>query len=94
MEQAVGFVMTTALFAFVICCVVSAALQIIAWSRHAREGAPVSLRALWKPEGYFDEIGLRQMQLARRLLLAGGVAYLTFGAANVAAIVIAAEAGG
>jgi hypothetical protein len=89
-ETVFEVVATSMLFAFVICCVVSAALQIIAWSRHAREGAPVSLRALWKPEGHFDEIGIRQIQLARRLLLVGGVAYLTFGALNVAMTVLAA----
>lgn len=73
-------ILSTALvFSFVICCVVSAALQIIAWSRHAKEGAPVTVRALWKPEGYFDEIGLHQIRLARRLLMVGGVAYLTYG---------------
>jgi hypothetical protein len=82
-------VSTAMLFAFVMCCVLSAALQIIAWSRHSREGAPVSLRALWKPEGHFDPIGLRQIHLARRLLLIGGVAYVTFGAMNVAAAVLA-----
>jgi hypothetical protein len=76
---------TAMLYAFVMCCVLSAVLQIIAWSRHAREGVPVSLRALWKPEGHFDEIGIRQIQLARRLLLVGGVAYVSFGAMNVAA---------
>jgi len=77
------------LFAFIMCCVVSAMLQILAWSRHARDGAPISLRALWKPEGHFDEIGIRQIQLARRLLLVGGVAYLSFGVLNVAAAVLA-----
>lgn len=66
-------------FCFVICCVVSAALQILAWTRHAREGVAVSLKALWRPEGYFDEIGLRQILLARRLLTVGGWAYLTYG---------------
>jgi hypothetical protein len=76
---------TAMLYAFVMCCVLSALLQIIAWSRHAREGVPVSLRALWKPEGHFDEIGIRQIQLARRLLLVGGVAYVSFGAMTVAA---------
>lgn len=67
-------------FAFIICCLVSAVLQVVAWSRHAREGVPVNLRALWRPEGYFDEVGLRQIRLARRLLMAGGFAYLTYGA--------------
>jgi len=87
-EQVFAFFATATLSAFVICCVVSAALQIVAWSRHARRGAPVSLRALWKPEGHFDEIGLRQIRLARLLLLVGGVAYLTYGAVNVAATVV------
>jgi hypothetical protein len=39
----------------------------------------VTVRALWKPEGYFDEVGLQQMRLARRLLAVGGWAYLTYG---------------
>lgn len=81
---------TTLLFAFVICCVVSAVLQILAWSRHSREGVSVSLRALWKPEGYFDEVGRRQIELARRLLTVGGMAYLLFGALLVVAQVTAA----
>jgi hypothetical protein len=71
-------------FSFVICCLASAGLQIVAWSRHAREGAPVSVRALWRPEGHFDDVGLRQIRLARRLLMAGGLAYLTYGALLVA----------
>ncbi|MEX0912043.1 MAG: hypothetical protein WD737_11575 [Gemmatimonadota bacterium] len=65
---------------FITCCLVSAVLQILAWSRHAREGAPVTIRALWRPEGHFDEIGLRQIHLARRLLTLGGLAYLGYGA--------------
>jgi hypothetical protein len=76
------------LFSFIICCVVSAALQIIAWSRHAREGAPVSLRALWKPEGYFDEIGLHQIRLARLLLTVGVMAYLAYGGIIVASNIL------
>jgi hypothetical protein len=82
------FLATWLVLTFVICCVLSAVLQILAWSRHAKEGAPVSLRALWRPEGHFDAIGVRQIQLARRLLLIGGVAYLSFGALNVAAAVL------
>ncbi len=83
--------LTSALFfSFVLCCLVSAVLQILAWSRHAREDAPVSLRALWKPEGYFDEIGRRQIELARRLLTVGGMAYLLFGALLVVARVTSA----
>lgn len=79
MSTPLALISTTLLFSFIICCVVSAALQIFAWSRHALEGVPVSVRALWRPEGYFDEIGLHQMRLARRLLAFGGWAYLTYG---------------
>ncbi|HET7275250.1 MAG TPA: hypothetical protein VFI91_08700 [Longimicrobiaceae bacterium] len=79
MSTALGIISTALLLSFVICCVVSALLQILAWSRHAREGAPVSLRALWKPEGHFDEVGLHQIRLARRMLTLGGVAYLSYG---------------
>lgn len=67
-------------FSFILCCLVSAGLQFIAWWKHAHEGAPVGLRALWRPEGHFDEVGVRQMRLARRLLAVGGTAYLLYGA--------------
>lgn len=71
--------------AFIMCCIASAVLQVVAWTRHAREGARVSLRALRKPEEHFDEIGIRQITLARTLLTIGGVAYLSFGVLTVAA---------
>jgi hypothetical protein len=87
-ETLFALIATALLFAFIICCTVSAALQVVAWSRHARKGARVSVRAFWKPEGHFDEIGMHQITLARRLLLVGAVAYLSFGALNVAAIVL------
>ena len=79
---------TGLLLAFVICCVASTMLQIVAWTRHAREGARVSLRALWKPEPYFDAVGLNQIRLARLLLLVGGLAYLMFGTLLVASRVV------
>jgi hypothetical protein len=69
---------------FIICCLVSAVLQVIAWTRHARAGHSANLRAIWKPENYFDEIGVRQMQLARKLLMLGTFAYLAFGGLLVA----------
>jgi hypothetical protein len=75
-------------FSFVFCCIVSGILQVIAWSRHSVEGAPVSLRALWRPEGYFDHIGLRQIALARRLLTIGAVAYLSYGVLLIASSVL------
>lgn len=70
---------TALLLCFLACALGSALLQLLAWTRHAREGVPVSLRALWKPEGYFDPVGLNQMRLARRLMLVGIVAYLSYG---------------
>ncbi|MQA89866.1 MAG: hypothetical protein GEU90_06480 [Gemmatimonas sp.] len=66
-------------YLFVLCCIVSGGLQVLAWSRHAVEGVSVSIRALWSPEGVFDEIGLRQIRVARGLLTLGGIAYLTYG---------------
>jgi len=79
---------STLVFSFIICCVVSAVLQIFAWSRHSKAGAPVTIRALWKPEGYFDEVGLHQIRLARRLLTVGGVAYLSYGFLVVATSIL------
>jgi hypothetical protein len=73
------FVSTLLFFTFVVCCTVAAVLQILAWSRHSLEGVGVSLRALWRPEGYFDPVGIRQIRLARTLLTVGGVAYLSLG---------------
>jgi hypothetical protein len=69
---------TLLFFSFVACCVSSALLQMIAWTRHKAEGAPVNPGALWKPEGFFDAIGLYQMRLAKRALLVGGVMYLSY----------------
>ncbi len=84
----IGVLANALVSAFVVCCIASAGLQIVAWTRHARGGAPVSLRALWRPEGHFDDIGLRQIRLARRLLLIGGVAYLSYGALLVVSMVL------
>jgi hypothetical protein len=57
----------------------STLLQLIAWTRHARQGVGVNPMAVWKPEGYFDGVGLRQMLIARRLLLMGLAGYLSVG---------------
>lgn len=82
-------VMATALVVFfVICCVGSGILQLFAWTRHARRDVPFSLRALTQPQDYFDGVGLRQIQLARRILTVGGVAYLTYGVLMIASIVL------
>lgn len=80
---------TALLLSFVICCVASGLLQVSAWFRHTKEGAPVTIRALKDPEPYFDEIGVRQIRLARQLLLVGGVAYLSYGVLIVVASVMA-----
>jgi hypothetical protein len=76
------------ILSFVLCCVFSGILQVFAWSRHAREGATVSLRALRHPEGYFDAIGQRQIGVARALLTVGGVAYLSYGVLLVVTTVL------
>lgn len=75
---------TALLFSFILCCVVSGMLQILAWSRHAREGAPASFRAILSPEAFFDEVGVRQIKLARRLLTVGASAYLVYVVATLA----------
>lgn len=67
------------LLTFLACAVASGMLQLLAWTRHAREGVPVRLGALWRPHGSFDGVGLRQMLLARTLMLVGIVAYLSYG---------------
>lgn len=79
METVLDVVGTALLLSFVFCCSASGFLQVRAWGRHARPGAPVSLRALREPGEYFDSIGHRQILLARRLLAVGGVAYVTYG---------------
>ena len=81
---------TAFVLSFVFCCVVSGILQLLAWTRHSREGVTPSLRALWRPEEYFDAVGLRQISLARRLLAVGGVAYLSYGVLMVVATVLRA----
>jgi hypothetical protein len=63
-------------------------LQLVAWTRHARPGAAVSPMAVWKPAGHFDEVGLRQMLLARRLLIIGLAGYLSVGVLAVVARVL------
>ena len=70
---------TLLFFSFIACCVASALLQVIAWTRHKREGVAVNPGALWKPEGSFDPIGLYQMKIAKRALIIGGVMYLSYG---------------
>jgi hypothetical protein len=66
-------------FSFVALCVASALLQVVAWTRHKKEGVPINPGAVWKPEGSFDDVGLFQMRLARRALIIGGVLYLSWG---------------
>lgn len=81
MSTTVEVLSTALILSFIMCCVMSGMLQILAWSRHAREGAPVSFRALLNPEPFFDDIGVRQIRLARRLLTLGAGAYVIYVAA-------------
>ena len=74
---------------FIACCVGSALLQVLAWTRHKREGVSVNPGALWKPEGFFDDVGLYQMRLAKRALVIGGVMYLSYGLLMVVAQIAA-----
>jgi hypothetical protein len=78
------------ILSFIICCLLSAVLQGLAWARHARSDQRVTLRALWRADEYFDEIGERQIRLARKLLLTGGVAYLGYGALLLGSSIMAA----
>jgi len=65
------------LLGFFGCCVASALLQLLAW-RHVRPGQGPTVVGVWKPENYFDEVGLRQMKLARWLLITGGVMFVSY----------------
>ena len=85
MEKLVPLLAATLFLSFVVCCLGSALLQLLAWWRHSLEGSAVSMKALWKPEGHFDEVGLMQMRLAKRLILLGAVAYLSYGVLMFAA---------
>lgn len=78
MSTALSLLASGLLLCFVLSCVFSGVLQVLAWSRHARE-APSSLRTFLRPEGAMDETGQRQMRLARALLAVGVVAYLSYG---------------
>lgn len=79
MSSLVEILASALLLSFIFCCVASGLLQLRAWGRHVRPDVTMSLRGLRHPEQYFDEVGLRQMLLARRLLAIGGVAYVTYG---------------
>lgn len=79
MSDLLGALSTGLFFTFVGCCVASAALQVIAWSRHARPNTAVSFRGLRDPERFFDPTGAYQIRLARRLLTIGAAAYLSVG---------------
>jgi hypothetical protein len=79
MADVVNVLASALLLSFVVSCVSSGVLQVIAWSRHAREGVVPSLRALWRPDGHLDPVGVRQIRVARSLLILGIVAYLSYG---------------
>lgn len=79
MSPAVETLSVALFLSFAACFVASALLQLVAWSRHAREGSRISMRGLWKPEAYFDDIGVRQMRIARGAFVIGVVMYLSYG---------------
>jgi hypothetical protein len=79
MADVVNVLASALLLSFFVSCVSSGVLQVIAWSRHAREGVVPSLRALWRPDGHLDAVGVRQIRVARSLLILGVVAYLSYG---------------
>jgi hypothetical protein len=68
---------STLLLSFFGCCVASAVLQLMAWRHPADAGQGPSVRGVWKPEGRLNEVGMRQMKLARWLLIIGGVAFVS-----------------
>jgi hypothetical protein len=70
-------ILASMLLGFFACCVASALLQLLAW-RHVRPGQGPTVVGVWKPEHYFDDIGLRQMKLARWLLILGGVLFVSY----------------
>ena len=79
MGKALPLLASMLFVSFVVCCVGSALLQALAWWRHSHPGSAVHMKALWKPEGHFDSVGMMQMRLARRLILVGVVMYLSYG---------------
>ncbi len=65
------------LLSFFACCVASALLQVVAWNRHVRPGEGPTVRGVWKPDAFLDPTGVRQMKLARWLLIVGAVAFVS-----------------
>ena len=79
MADTIDVLASALLLSFILSCVFSGILQVLAWVKHSRPGVLPALRALWQPEGYLDHIGVRQMRIARALLILGIVAYLSYG---------------
>jgi len=77
MSTVARVVLAALLLAFYGCFIASAVLQFLAW-RHVRADKGPTVRGVWKPDNYFDDIGLRQMRLARWLLIVGGVLFLSY----------------
>lgn len=78
------------LLSFFACCVASALLQAVAWNRHVRPGEGPTVRGVWKPEAFLDPTGVRQMKLARWLLIVGGIAFVS----HVIVLRVGASVGG
>ena len=77
MTNLAKIVLSSLLLGFFGCCVASAALQLLAW-RHVRADRGPTVRGVWNPDDYFDATGLRQMRLARWLLIVGGVLFVSY----------------
>ena len=77
MTSLAKIVLSSLLLAFYGCFVASAVLQFLAW-RHVRADRGPTVRGVWKPDDYFDATGLRQMRLARWLLIVGGVLFVSY----------------
>lgn len=77
MSTVARVLLASMLLGFFGCCVASALLQLLAW-RHVRPDRGPTVRGVWKPDDYFDEVGLRQMRLARWLLIVGGVLFVSY----------------
>ncbi|MBB4634932.1 hypothetical protein [Longimicrobium terrae] len=69
---------STLLLSFFGCCVASAFLQLAAWRHPADPAQGPTVAGVWKPEGRLNEIGIRQMKLARLMLILGGVSFVSF----------------
>jgi hypothetical protein len=81
------------LLSFFACCVASALLQVVAWNRHVRPGEGPTVRGVWKPDAFLDPTGVRQMKLARWLLIIGAIAFVSHAIVLRVGATLAGDAG-